>query len=354
MLVPFTKKLSMLTGFVREYLSFLSKPYSPILANVDLTMKCNSRCRYCLRWHPEYKLGAFSKKKCPEMSTEDAYAVIDNISKFPVINVSFQGAESLLREDIADVLRYAKKKKLRTQLITNAVLLEQKAEEIAPYLDSILISYDTPYRKDYKFLRGIDALNLVERGIKKIVELSRIHKFLVITNSVITKINAKYIQRIIKAGFERLGVHGMSFEELLVPVGTAWVDLKVKSKHTVEKITNILKKMKEKYPIMNSDYYLNHLRKPIKYLCKPWLFLMVDASGKVGVPCTAFVKKNIDFTKSNAYEKWYGDKKIWDFKCNICTMQCVIETSKLFPVPPPGLFMDWFRNVLKAKARASA
>lgn len=351
-----TAKLSqpfsaLIFDYALKYLRFLLKPYTPLFANLDITMKCNSKCSYCLRWTDNYSLGSFSKKQSKQMTTEQAYSVIDNIAQFPVLLLTIQGAEPLTRADIPQILKYAKNKGLQTMLITNGILLEKRAEQIAPYLDNILISYDTPYAADYKLLRGVNALKTVERGIKKIVKLSKIYKFVVVTNSVLTKINAPYIDKLISHVFNKLGVHGMSFEELLVPNDKRcnWSYLKI-PQNLFNSVVQTIKKFKKTYPIMNSNFYLDHLRKHVNYICKPWLFLMINADGTCNLPCVAYPKKVIDFKKPNAKDAWYSNKKIWDFKCNLCTMQCIIETSKMFPFPPFDMFIDWLNNVRRARA----
>ena len=346
-------KVSMLTSFINKYLKFFTRPHTPLFANIDLTMKCNSRCKFCTRWTDNYELGSYSKEKCRELKTKEVFTVVDNVAKFPVLNVTFQGAEVLLREDLPKILEYSKERGLYTHIITNGLLLEKRAEEIAPFIDWILVSYDTPIKKDYKYLRGVDALQIVERGIKKIVELSKIHKFLVITNTVLTNINANYIDKVVKRGFEYLKVHGMSFEELLTfdDIRCTWRDLKIKLENQFDSVVSKLKEFKKTYPIMNSNFYLNHLIKRSPYLCKPYLFLMVNADGKVNIPCVGFPRKTLDFTKQNVYKDWYSDENIWNINCNICTMQCIIEVSKMFPIPPISMFIDWVNGISRAKSR---
>jgi len=74
----------------------------------QLTDRCNSRCIHC-------RVDSETIKKEGELSTEEIFGLIDNVvdswdypdKKF-VIN--FTGGEPLLREDVFDILRYAKEK----------------------------------------------------------------------------------------------------------------------------------------------------------------------------------------------------------------------------------------------------
>ncbi len=343
-------------GVLRNYLSVLFKKHTPMFANLDLTMRCNSRCAYCYRWAQDYKLGTYDKKSARELTTEQVCRVIDNVAKFPIINLTIQGAEALLRQDLPQILAHAKQK-LRTNIITNGILLERMAEKIAPYLSWILISYDTSNKEDYAKLRGVNVLPLVERGIKKIIGLAKKYNFLVITNTVLTKLSYKNLRETISYAFEKLGVHGMSFEEMAY-IEDARLPLAKELKldeAELQDCANILRESKKKYPIMNSHYYLNYLAKKHPYKCKPYNFLTVNAEGKAERPCPLYANDTIDFTESGAHEAWYKNTdKVYNINCNACTMQCVLEVSKLFPVPHLGILADWAYNIGAANARLNA
>ncbi len=85
---------------------------------INLTYRCQCNCDYC--W-----CGSYEKKKDKELSFLKIKYIIDQIAQYPSLFtlVSFIGGEPLLREDSYDLVRYAAKKGLFTEIETNGILL---------------------------------------------------------------------------------------------------------------------------------------------------------------------------------------------------------------------------------------
>lgn len=115
----------------------------------NITGRCNLSCRHC------YSQSGRDIDAQSELSTEEAKSVIDDLSHFSVPVVLFSGGEPLVREDIFELLEYAKNKGLRTVLSTNGTLI---TKEIAKNLASLQVSYVGIS------LDGIGEVNDVFRG----------------------------------------------------------------------------------------------------------------------------------------------------------------------------------------------
>ena len=90
---------------------------------LELTAKCNFRCPYCYCvWH-EYP--ALAK---PELDTDGWKAVLDKCAADGVDDILFTGGEALLRDDLFEILNYARcvLPKARLSLFTNASRLDEK------------------------------------------------------------------------------------------------------------------------------------------------------------------------------------------------------------------------------------
>jgi radical SAM protein with 4Fe4S-binding SPASM domain len=88
----------------------------PVLSEIALTYACQNRCSFCYADAPR------RGRKVPEMSTAEVKVVLDRIyDEAHCPTVSFTGGEPTLREDLPELVAYAKGKGLRVNLITNGL-----------------------------------------------------------------------------------------------------------------------------------------------------------------------------------------------------------------------------------------
>jgi radical SAM protein with 4Fe4S-binding SPASM domain len=88
----------------------------PVLSEIALTYRCQNRCTFCYADAPER--GA----EVPEMSTDEVKVIIDRIyDEAHCPTVSFTGGEPTLRDDLPELVAYARNKGMRVNLITNGL-----------------------------------------------------------------------------------------------------------------------------------------------------------------------------------------------------------------------------------------
>ncbi len=86
----------------------------PVLSEIALTYRCQNRCTFC------YASAPARGRQVPEMTAEQVRGVLDIIvDDARVPTVSFTGGEPTLRPDLPALIAYAKRRGLRTNLITN-------------------------------------------------------------------------------------------------------------------------------------------------------------------------------------------------------------------------------------------
>jgi len=86
----------------------------PVLSEVALTYKCQNRCTFCYADAPR------RGKSIPEMTTEEVESVLNRIyDDAHCPTVSFTGGEPTLRDDLPQLIAYARGKGFRVNLITN-------------------------------------------------------------------------------------------------------------------------------------------------------------------------------------------------------------------------------------------
>jgi len=123
---------------MRSYAKNMTAPHRVDLMVSAMTdnegkWKCNQKCKFCYAAGEELSAGK-------ELSTEDWKAAIDNLKKAGVPMVTFTGGEPTLREDICELVDYAKW--FVTRLNTNGVLLTEElaAKLKAASLDSVQVT----------------------------------------------------------------------------------------------------------------------------------------------------------------------------------------------------------------------
>ncbi|MCX6709355.1 MAG: radical SAM protein [Candidatus Woesearchaeota archaeon] len=135
---------------------------------LEITAKCNLRCRMCNLWRQDIK-GELSKEQC--------FRIIGDMSELRIPHLIISGGEPFLRDFVIDISNYAKKKWIRhVSVISNGTLINEKtAEEIANSgIDHITISIDGLMKNnDYvrgkgSFKKGVNAINLITKYSRKI------------------------------------------------------------------------------------------------------------------------------------------------------------------------------------------
>jgi len=81
---------------------------------LELTYKCNERCRHCYIVDDDRK----------ELTTEQIKSVLDELSNMNVFCIVFTGGEVFTRKDAFDILEYAYSKRFVIDIFTNGTLLD--------------------------------------------------------------------------------------------------------------------------------------------------------------------------------------------------------------------------------------
>jgi len=125
---------------MRKYLSFLTQIIKckalsrrvPILVTLCVTRRCNLNCRYCYNG---------PQKDNREFSTAELFSLIDTLAAMGTKYISLNGGEALIREDIEELAKHIRRKKMIFHLSSNGLLIPEKIR-IMGLFDSIAISID--------------------------------------------------------------------------------------------------------------------------------------------------------------------------------------------------------------------
>jgi len=132
-------------------------PRLPLEASIDLTYRCNNRCRHCWLWLPEH-----SAEEANELSFDEWREVIDQARSLGTRQWAISGGEPMLRPDFGDIFEYATRKATTYSLNTNgtlttpaiAQLLRRKGSKMVAVYGATAEVYDRVTRNP----GGFDAL----------------------------------------------------------------------------------------------------------------------------------------------------------------------------------------------------
>ena len=118
-----------------------------------LTHRCNLRCLYC----------NFPYQETSELSTKQWLGVIDELVDLGCRRVTLLGGEPLLRPDLPNLLRHARRRGLVCVLATNGILVPKMIQILRP-LQTLVISLDAAGPANDE-VRGQGVFAAVERAV---------------------------------------------------------------------------------------------------------------------------------------------------------------------------------------------
>jgi Fe-coproporphyrin III synthase len=127
------------------------------------TAGCNSRCITCDWW----QAGSAS-----DLSLAEVGALAAELPRLRTRRVLFSGGEPLLRGDVFEIASLFRARGARLDLLTNGLLLERHAEQVAGHFDSVTLSLDADTPELYREVRGVDGLGRVERGVARLLSVA--------------------------------------------------------------------------------------------------------------------------------------------------------------------------------------
>ncbi len=132
----------------------------------EVTRTCNLSCIHC-------RAAALDRPYENELTTEESFALLDNITTFASPIIILTGGEPLLRPDIFEIASYGTQKGLRMTMAVNGTLLtpEKAVKMIDSGIQRISISLDGANAESHDaFRRMPGAFEGALRGIKNATE----------------------------------------------------------------------------------------------------------------------------------------------------------------------------------------
>lgn len=311
----------------------------PLNVTHIITTRCNYRCKYCDMPSHTYN----------EMNTQQIFTIIDQMAKAGVRRYGISGGEPLLREDIGEVIDYAKSKGMIVTLFTNGFFVKQKIEQIKN-IDVLLISLDGDHSV-HDIHRHIGAY---DKAIEAI-QIANTYKIPVWIGFTLTKYSVNKIDFILEKSKE------LGFKILVQPVfnypGYSADEKTIKEMQEFgddfrKAINMLIQKKEEGYSIITSTTYLKNMISPYDKKVPHWnrntcwaikAFCALTPDGLIA-PCfkTYNIKNWPDATKLGFLKAL---ELIPEFTCEGCYSYATTEFNYLYSLNPEVIY-NTFINLL--------
>lgn len=125
---------------------------SPFMVSYSITTKCNLKCKHCYS-------ESVDQAALDELSTEEAFQFMDDLSRWGIGLLIIDGGEPLCREDLLDVVKYASSKGIRATIGSNGTLIDERMARkmLDAGVMSVAISVDAVDAQTHDSFRGMEG-----------------------------------------------------------------------------------------------------------------------------------------------------------------------------------------------------
>lgn len=154
--------LSVVKGIANFGIRYPQPTGAPVTIVWNFTNKCNLNCLHC---HQD----SSPTSSYPELTTSQAFKVVDNMSDAGVAVLTFSGGEPLLRRDLYDVIERANDNGMLCTIASNGTLITPKvAQKLAKVgIKRVEIGLDGARAETHDFLRNkLGSFEATIKGIR--------------------------------------------------------------------------------------------------------------------------------------------------------------------------------------------
>ncbi|WP_419804760.1 radical SAM protein [Terriglobus sp.] len=169
----------------------------------EMTFRCNERCVHCYNPGAAHEQTEKPKRDREELTTQEAFALLEDLRKVGVFRLTLSGGEVTLRPDLLEILRFARSLGFSVALYTNGLrLTEGLMEELSRlYPTSISLSVYSTDAETHDEITGVKGSH--SRTMEAAQRVRRQNIKLYIKSSLLRHTASEYPALIASAG--RLG-----------------------------------------------------------------------------------------------------------------------------------------------------
>ena len=354
--------------FIRDLIRNGAKRRIPRRAMFELTYRCNFKCVHC--YIPEEdriknrRTEKLKNLRTEELSAKEVFSILDELADFGILNIGFTGGEIFLRDDLFDILIYARRKGFRVSLLTNGFLITEKivdklikyrikrfeisflgaTPEVFDRITQISGSYEKVLA-NIKMLKAKGASVLMKSCVMDI-NLEEVVKIRELANSLGIRFNYSHL---LQAGLDcgkEPTYHRLPPEEFIM------VRRKIQDTRYKIQDTNQKPKTKNRLPLTKNR------REKLFNCLAGYSMLFINPYGELQA-CMGLPFPNYDLRKGNLKEGWDAVKtfvdnakppenwkcktcELWDF-CPWCPAGAYFETGEMTGCP------EYFKEIARLR-----
>lgn len=217
----------------------------PIAIMWESTIACGLSCKHC-------KASAKKTRDPDELTTNESYDLVDQIVEFgsPYPFLRITGGNALMRDDIFDIIEYAKNKGVHVTIApsTTPLLNRTNIERLKKAgVDVVALSIDGPSAEIHDEFRGVKGtFDTLIKAIKIMRELNLPFRLL----TTVTKFNVRHLPEIFILS-KKLNAIGW-YVYMLIPTGRAKAEYELSPQETEDVFNFIYDVMKLKLLPVNA------------------------------------------------------------------------------------------------------
>jgi SynChlorMet cassette radical SAM/SPASM protein ScmE len=174
--------------------------HSPRSVDVEITSRCNLRCRYC--YYFDNPAVVYS-----DLPTGEWLRFFDELGRCSVMDVTLQGGEPFMRQDLPELIEGIVANRMRFSILSNGMLIDDNISKFIAETgrcNSVQVSVDGSSPEIHDACRGKGSF---EGAIQGIHTLKR-HKVPVAVRVTITNQNCNDLENIARLLIEDIGLNG--------------------------------------------------------------------------------------------------------------------------------------------------
>ncbi len=175
---------------------------TPRSVDVEITSRCNLRCRYCYFFDN-------AAVEYADLSTDEWLAFFKECGQCAVMNITLQGGEPFVRKDLPELLESIARNRMRFSILSNGTLID---DDIAAFVgaigrcDSVQVSVDGSTAETHDSCRGSGSFAHAIQGIRTLQR----HRVPVTVRVTIHRHNVRDLEDIARLLLEELELPGFS------------------------------------------------------------------------------------------------------------------------------------------------
>ena len=324
-MIPYSLRTLRISDWLNIALILFGR-HRPLILFHKPTDLCDCKCRFCDNW-----VRRKDTKRNP--TAEDIRSVLKEARGAGFIAYSLWGGEPLLVDAVADYLKQASDLGMETTMCTSGLHLAERAKEIGPHLDKLLISVEAVGER-HDHIRGV--LGLFGRIVTGLETFRNHGRGNVVLWSNLSRENMDQVENIAAFSGE-MGVSVEFFPASLYPAYNENIILGPTER--AEVFHRLIALKRRGFPVGNSSRSLHLMASGHPFTCNiPRLSVQLLPDGSL-YPCEPRVFEEIppygtmydtpisQLARSKVFSKKTAELKM----CNRCLVPCVAGLSGYLP-----------------------